>query len=104
MGLKIWLDEKNSPPKGWTIVNTMQAFEESLFDPDSDIKQISLNANFCGDGVSAAKLIEDAAESGHLGYSVLAIHEPSTESSVNSSIKQCFQSANFSWESLEDCS
>jgi hypothetical protein len=102
MSLKIWLDEKNNPPKGWTIVNTMQAFEEALFDPDANITQISLSANFCGDGVSAAKLIEEAAESGHLGSSVLALHEPSTEAAINGIIKQCFQSANFSWASLED--
>jgi len=102
MGLKIWLDEKNSPPKGWTSINTMQEFEETLFDSDSEIKQISLSANFCGDGIAAARLIESAADSGHLGFSVLALHDMSSDLSVNNIIKQCFQSANFSWESLED--
>ncbi len=100
MGLKVWLDASRTPPKGWTQIKTLPEFDDVLHDSDIEIKQISLDASFCDDGAGAAKMIEDAAESGHLGFSILAIHASSNDPSVNSIIKQSFQAANFAWESL----
>jgi|LauGreDrversion4_2_1035121.scaffolds.fasta_scaffold336760_3 hypothetical protein len=101
MGLKIWLDNAKEPPKGWRSLASLEEFEEILNDPDANVRQISLSAKFGGDGRSAARLIEEAAEEGRIGQSVLAIHEYHGDPNVNNAIKKHFHAATFAWESLE---
>ena len=101
MGLKIWLDTVKEPPKGWKPLTSIDELDSVLNDPDADVRQISLSARFSGDGRIAARMIEEAAEEGRIGQSVLALHDFHNDPLVNNSIKQHFQAASFAWESLE---